>query len=127
MAESKKSLGCPISDVLQQVMDIWSIGIVLLLRHGKLRFSEIFRHLPGNISKRMLSKTLRSLEEHGLLNRMVYPTKPPRVEYELTDLGQSFLPVLQNLEQWAIQHQDQVDAAREVFKQKIEEDFWQAK
>ena len=127
MAESKKSLGCPISDVLQQVMDIWSVGIVLLLRHGKLRFSEIFRHLPGNISKRMLSKTLRSLEEHGLLNRMVYPTKPPRVEYELTDLGQSFLPVLQNLEQWAIQHQDRVDAAREVFKQKIEEDFWQAK
>ena len=127
MTDEEIQLGCPIRDVLQQVMDTWSVGILLLLRHGTLRFSEIYRQLPGNISKRMLSKTLRSLEEHGLIDRRVYPTKPPRVEYELNDLGRSFLPILQNLEQWAIQHQEQVLAAREAFQQKDDSQFWEAK
>jgi len=89
---------------------------LLLLNSGKLRFSEILRNLPGNISKRILSKTLRSLEENGLVKRTVFATKPPSVEYELTELGFSFLPIIINLEQWAIENQENINIAKKEFK-----------
>lgn len=108
---------CPIRDILNPIMNTWSMGILLLLHHGKLRFSEIFRALPGDISKRMLSKSLRSLEENGLILRTVYPTKPPSVEYELTQLGKSFLPIVHQLENWANTHQEVISLARQHFIQ----------
>ena len=127
MQNLDEQTNCPVSDILRQVMDIWSVGVLLLLRQGKRRFSEILRQLPGNISKRMLSKTLRSLEEYGLIDRTVYPTKPPSVVYELSALGHSFLPLLAQLEQWAIDHQPQVASARQAFQLSTERDMWQAK
>ena len=107
---------CHFQDLLQNIISIWNIGILLLLKSGKLRFSEIYRGLPGNISKRMLSKSLRSLEENGLVKRTIFPTKPPSVEYELTPLGISFLPTVIGLEQWAIQHEQEINASRKLFK-----------
>lgn len=68
----------------------------------------------------MLSKTLRSLEENGLLNRTVFPTKPPSVEYELTDLGQSFMPIVLELANWAEVNQIQVHEARLKFNRDID-------
>ena len=108
---------CPIRDVLHQFMDIWGVGILLLLNNGKQRFSEIYRNLPGNISKRMLSKSLRSLEENGLIHRTVYPTKPPSVEYELTELGHDFMPTLQQLADWASSNQQRIHSARKAYKE----------
>ncbi len=111
---------CHIQDLLQNIISLWSIGILLLLKSGKLRFSEIFRGLPGNISKRMLSKNLRSLEENGLIKRTIYPTKPPSVEYELTPLGISFLPIIISLESWAISHENEINKSRNLFKKEYE-------
>lgn len=116
----KEIAECPVRDVLHQIMDAWSVAVLLLLNNGKYRFSEIYRNLPGNISKRMLSKTLRSLEENGLLNRTVFPTKPPSVEYELTHLGQSFMPIVLQLADWAQVNQTQVHEARLNFNRDVD-------
>ncbi len=109
---------CPVRDVLYRVMDPWSTLILDALHNGKLRFSELLRQVPGGISKRMLSKTLRSLEEDGLVSRTVYPTKPPSVEYQLTKLGKSFLPHVYGLIEWAQANQAKVHTARKAFTQK---------
>lgn len=111
---------CHFQDLLQNIISLWNIGILLLLKSGKLRFSEIFRALPGNISKRMLSKSLRSLEENGLIKRTIFPTKPPSVEYELTPLGISFLPIVISLEKWAIEHESEINASRKRFVNEAE-------
>ncbi|MGN7974440.1 winged helix-turn-helix transcriptional regulator [Serratia sp. 22264] len=107
---------CPVRDVLYRIMDPWSTLTLECLCDGKLRFSEVLRKIPGGISKRMLSKTLRSLEEDGLVTRTVYPTKPPSVEYELTELGQSFMPHVHGLAEWAFMNESKVRAARQSFK-----------
>ena len=120
MKSSNQENPCSVQDVLRNIISLWGIGVLLLLHSGKLRFSEIFRNLPGNISKRMLSKTLRSLEESGLVKRTVYSTKPPSVEYELTELGYSFLPIIINLEQWATVNQNNINLAREAFNARKE-------
>src|SRR5438477_11568106 len=86
---------CPaVRDVLKRVGDKWSIQVVALLRDGPKRFSELRRLVEG-VSQRMLTLTLRGLERDGLVERSVEPTIPPRVDYELTDLGRTLLePVM---------------------------------
>ncbi len=91
---------CPIRDVLDRIGDQWSLLILEVLAHGTMRFSQLERAI-GDISKQMLSKTLRRLEEDGFVRRTLYPQVPPRVEYELTDLGRSFLVPMKNLIAWA--------------------------
>lgn len=91
---------CPIRDVLDRIGDQWSLLILEVLAHGTMRFSALERAI-GDISKQMLSKTLRRLEEDGFVRRTLYPQVPPRVEYELTDLGRSFLVPMKNLIAWA--------------------------
>jgi DNA-binding HxlR family transcriptional regulator len=81
------------------------------------RFSEIKRAV-GGISQRMLTLTLRGLERDGLVTRTVFPTVPPRVDYALTDLGRSLRPPVAALGQWAIRHQDEIEAARSRFDEK---------
>jgi len=91
---------CPIRDVLDRIGDQWSLLVLQVLENGTLRFSAINRAI-SDISKQMLSKTLRHLEEDGFIRRTVYPEVPPRVEYQLTDLGRSFLVPMRGLVIWA--------------------------
>ncbi|MCX2720831.1 winged helix-turn-helix transcriptional regulator [Roseibium salinum] len=102
---------CPIRDVLDRIGDQWSLLILQVLEHGTMRFSAINRAI-GDISKQMLSKTLKSLEEDGFIRRTLYPEVPPRVEYELTDLGRSFLVPMKELIAWADEHHRAICEAR---------------
>jgi len=84
------------------------------LSHGPMRFNEIRRSI-GGISQRMLTLTLRGLERDGLVIRTVYPTVPPRVDYELTELGHTLKIPLAALAAWAMEHQNTITEARQKF------------
>lgn len=103
-----------ISAVLSRVGDKWTVLVVSALGKGPMRFNELRRSL-GSISQRMLTLTLRALERDGLLTRTVFPTVPPRVDYELTPLGTSLLDPVSKLEQWARKNSVAMDAARGRF------------
>ena len=103
-----------VSEVLARVGDKWTILVVVVLGDGPKRFNEIRRGL-GSISQRMLTLTLRGLERDGLATRTVYPTVPPRVEYELTRLGRSLLEPVSGLGAWARQHRAAILDARRRF------------
>jgi DNA-binding HxlR family transcriptional regulator len=103
-----------VSEVLARVGDKWTILVVAVLGDGPKRFNEVRRSL-GSISQRMLTLTLRGLERDGLATRTVYPTVPPRVEYELTRLGRSLLEPVSGLGAWARQHRAAILDARRRF------------
>lgn len=103
---------CPVREVLDRIGDKWSVLVVTLLGDGTRRFSELQRAIEG-ISQRMLTRTLRSLERDGLVNRTVYPTVPPRVDYELTDLGRTLLEPVAAVAAWAEENREAVQAARD--------------
>jgi len=106
---------CPaVREVLNRVGDKWSVLVVALLGDGKKRFSELRRTIEG-ISQRMLTLTLKGLERDGLVTRTVYPTIPPRVEYELTRLGRSLLIPIKQLGDWAAQNREKIQSAREKY------------
>lgn len=105
---------CPVRSVLTQIGDKWSYLTLFLLNTGSHRFSELARALP-DISQRMLTQTLRKLERDGLVLRTVTPSIPPRVDYELTELGQSLLPLLQKLADWASMRKPQIEQARQAY------------
>ena len=100
-----------LADVLSSVGDKWTIMIVGALSRGALRYTEIQRRVTG-ISQRMLTLTLKRLETDGLVTRTLYPSVPPRVDYELTDLGQSLRGALVPLHLWAAKHKDVIAAKR---------------
>lgn len=106
--------GCPIREILDRVGDKWSVLIVVLLGARSHRFTELHRSIEG-ISQRMLTLTLRVLERDGLVRRTVHASVPPRVDYELTDLGRTLLGPLSALEDWAQAHRPDVLAARERY------------
>ena len=103
-----------VSEVLSRVGDKWTILVVSELGNGPKRFNEIRRAL-GSISQRMLTLTLRGLERDGLVTRTVFPTIPPRVDYELTRLGRSLLEPVSGIGLWARQHQSAIEDARKRF------------
>ena len=103
-----------VSSVLARVGDKWSVLIVNLLGDGPKRFNEIKR-MVGGISQRMLTLTLRGLERDGLVTRTVFPTVPPRVDYQLTELGRSLWAPVEALGAWAQQNQNEIAAARQAF------------
>ncbi|APH73081.1 transcriptional regulator [Aquibium oceanicum] len=103
-----------VSDVLQRVGDKWTVLVVSKLGGGPLRFNEL-RNTIGGISQKMLTTTLRGLERDGFVTRTVFPTIPPRVDYELTDLGRELLVPVQALGDWALKNIDRVNASRERF------------
>jgi len=106
---------CPaVREVLNRVGDKWSVQIVALLGGGKKRFSEL-RHGIEGISQRMLTLTLKGLERDGLITRTAYPTIPPRVEYELTQLGRSLLKPITQLGDWAGKNRERIQSAREKY------------
>ena len=101
-------------DILNRIGDKWSVMIVGFLKRKTMRFNEL-RHAIGGISQRMLTLTLRNLERDGLVTRTVYPEIPPRVEYELTELGRTLTEPLDALWNWAAQHQHDVGIARSEY------------
>jgi DNA-binding HxlR family transcriptional regulator len=103
-----------VSEVLARVGDKWTILVVSELGHGPKRFNEIRRAL-GSISQRMLTLTLRGLERDGLVTRTVFPTIPPKVEYELTKLGRSLLEPVSGIGLWARQNRSAIQDARKRF------------
>ncbi|KKD03193.1 winged helix-turn-helix transcriptional regulator [Streptomyces sp. WM6386] len=106
---------CGVRDVLDRLGDKWSVYVVVELASGIRRFKELQRAVPGNISQRMLTLTVRRLERDGLVKRTVYPTVPPQVEYELTDLGHSLTHLVKALADWSIAHRPAIAAAREAW------------
>jgi DNA-binding HxlR family transcriptional regulator len=100
-----------VSQVLARIGDKWSVLVIMLLNRGPHRFSELKRSISG-VSQRMLTLTLRNLERDGLVSRTVTPSIPPRVDYELTDLGRSLAEPVKALGAWAFQHLDAIGAAQ---------------
>ena len=110
-----QSAGCKnVAPVLNRVGDKWSMMIVMMLSDGPMRFSELKRAIDG-ISQRMLTLSLRGLERDGLVSRHVTPSIPPRVDYELTELGISLREPVKALGDWAIEHIGCIRAAQERF------------
>jgi DNA-binding HxlR family transcriptional regulator len=103
-----------VASVLARVGDKWSVFVIMMLFDGPKRFNEIKR-MVGGISQRMLTLTLRGLERDGLVTRTVFPTIPPRVDYELTDLGRGLSQPVMALGQWAKDHQPEIESARTLF------------
>lgn len=102
---------CPVTDVLRRIGDKWTVLVVVLLGRRPYRFNELHRGIQS-ISQRMLTRTLRALEEDGLVHREVFPTVPPAVEYRLTPLGESLLGPLSAVADWAVQHRDEITRSR---------------
>lgn len=106
---------CPTRNILDRFSDKWSmLSIFHLGNAGVLRFNELKKRIDG-ISQRMLTVTLRNLERDGLISRQVYPEIPPRVEYELTELGNSLLVKVIELGEWASDHGSQIMQARATY------------
>jgi len=103
-----------VASILARVGDKWSVFVIMMLGDGPKRFNEIKRMING-ISQRMLTLTLRGLERDGLVTRTVFPTIPPRVDYELTDLGRGLSKPVESLGRWAMDHQVQIEDARARF------------
>ena len=103
-----------VSEVLARVGDKWTVLVVSALGDGPKRFNELKRAL-GSISQRMLTLTVRGLERDGLVTRTVFPTIPPRVDYELTELGRSLLEPVSELGLWARRNRPAIQSAREKF------------
>ncbi len=107
---------CPVTDILSRFGDKWSMHTILLLgKKQKMRFNELKTGIKG-ISQRMLTVTLRSLEEDGLVLRTSHAEIPPRVDYELTDLGEGLLQQLIQMGNWANTNSTQIINARTNYK-----------
>ncbi|AOH84883.1 transcriptional regulator [Sphingomonas panacis] len=107
--------GCKtVTPLLARIGDKWSILVVMVLSAGPRRFNELKRLIDG-ISQRMLTHTLRSLERDGLVSRTVFPTIPPRVDYELTPLGHSLRVPVKALGLWVMENKDEITRSREAF------------
>jgi DNA-binding HxlR family transcriptional regulator len=104
---SCKALG----QVLDRIGDKWTVMVVGGLAKGPMRFNALLR-LIGGVSHRMLTLTLRGLEHDGLVKRTVYPSVPPKVEYELTEVGRSLIKPLRALSEWVQRNQPAIEAAR---------------
>src|SRR5215831_16934241 len=114
-ANPAKDSNCrAVASVLARVGDKWSVLVIMLLIEGPRRFNALKRMI-GGISQRMLTLTLRGLERDGLVTRTVFPTIPPRVDYELTDLGRGLSKPVQALGEWAMHHQGEIEDARARF------------
>ncbi len=107
---------CPVRHVLDGIGDKWTILILTCLKQDTQRFSELRREIP-DISQKMLTQTLRKLERDGLISRSVTPSIPQRVDYALTDLGQSLVLQLEPLAAWALDSRDAIARSRAIYDQ----------
>lgn len=112
---SAKARDCqPTREILDRIADKWSLYVITTLQGGSRRFNELKREIDG-ISQRMLTLTLRALERDGLVTRTVYPTIPPRVDYELTELGRTLLAPVMALVTWADSNKAAIAQAQRRF------------
>src|SRR5437879_5304 len=119
MTQVTKRTGCPplftdggaVREVLDRIGDKWSMLVIGALRSGPVRFGDLEKTIPG-ISQRMLTLTLKHLVEDGLISRTVYAEVPPRVEYEVTELGATLVPLVMKLAEWAMGHAEEINANR---------------
>jgi DNA-binding HxlR family transcriptional regulator len=110
---------CPaVREVLSRVGDKWSVQVVATLGDGRKRFTELRRSVEG-ISQRMLTLTLKGLERDGLVTRTIYPTIPPRVEYELTRRGRTLLVPIKSLAEWAGSNRVGIQEARNRYDARV--------
>lgn len=105
---------CAVREVLDRMGDKWTMLVLIALAERARRFSDVNRAVP-DISKRMLSQTLRTLERDGLVLRTVFPTNPPSVEYELTELGRTIFEPLTMLVRWVERSQGAIGTARDQY------------
>ena len=103
-----------VSDMLQRIGDKWTVLVVSYLGNGPMRFNEMRRTI-GNISQKMLTTTLRNLERDGMISRTVTPTRPPSVEYALTELGRCLLVPVSGLATWTLENRHKIEAARAAY------------
>ena len=108
-------------ETLARIGDKWTVLVVGALAKGPIRYNEIRRRVEG-ISQRMLTLTLKGLEQDGLVTRTMYPTIPPRVDYELTELGRKLIVPLKALSKWARENRPAMLAAREAFQRRRQHD-----
>jgi DNA-binding HxlR family transcriptional regulator len=116
VASYEQAKDCPFRDVLDKVGDKWSFLIFTVLEGEPKRFNEM-RRLIGDISQRVLTSSLRKLERDGFVMRTVYPNSPPKVEYELTSLGQSIIEPMGVFLEWAIAAHPKIKRARNAYDQ----------
>lgn len=99
---------CPIRNVISHITDKWSLLVLYTLEQKEvLRFKDLWREIP-DISQKMLTSTLRKLEDDGIVSREVFTEVPPRVEYRLSERGQSLMPHLDALISWGLEHQNSI-------------------
>ena len=119
MADIKAEyLACPIRQVVSRFGDKWSLLVLYTINEsesGVMRFNELRRFMT-DCSQKMLSQTLKNLEQSHLLHRKVYPEVPPRVEYTLTDLGKSLMPSIQSILKWSVEHFNEVVTDKTIKK-----------
>ena len=107
---------CPVRNILARICDKWALLVIYnlyLSDKEKMRFTELKQQMP-DISQRMLTTTLRTLEEDRYITRTVYPEVPPRVEYTLTDRAKTLRPILESLLQWSMHNMDDIMQDRRV-------------
>ena len=119
MADYKEEyLACPIRQVISRFGDKWSLLVLYTINeseNGVMRFNELRRFMT-DCSQKMLSQTLKNLEQSHLVHREVYPEVPPRVEYTLTDLGKSLMPSIQSILKWSVEHFNEVVTDKTIKK-----------
>ena len=104
---------CPIRDIISRLGNKWALLVLITLNgNGVMRYNEIKKSI-GDISERMLSLTLRNLRSDGLIIRKVYPEVPPRVEYELSEIGHDLIPHIKDLVMWAVKNMDSIMKSRQ--------------
>ncbi len=106
-----------VSEMLSRIGDKWTVLVVSYLGEGPMRFNELRKGI-GNISQKMLTATLRNLERDGFVRRTVTPTRPPQVEYALTELGECLLGPVSALACWTVDNMDRIAAARAEYDTK---------
>src|SRR5438445_8370861 len=112
---------CEVRTILDRIADKWSLLVICVLADGTKRFSVLRREIDG-ISQRMLTLTLRQLEREGLVSRTVFPVVPPRVDYELTELGSTLLDTIQSLVAWAGKPGNEIRQARAAYDARVTAD-----
>lgn len=113
---------CPIRNVIARFGNKWALLILLVLKEEEcLRFNQLRKFIP-DISSKVLSSTLQVLEADGLVKRTLYPEVPPRVEYELTEMGLSLMPIIQELTNWALRHMPMIMDHRKQYDPQLKSD-----
>ena len=118
--DKKDAANCPFRDVIDRIGDKWSLLILVVLEQGPARFNELKRAI-GDISQKVLTKTLRELAADGYVTRTVFDESPPKVVYGLTELGTTVLAPVARLVEWAEENHESIRRNRLVYEKEVEQ------